>query len=169
MDSCNDGTGGAYHGDESCDRIVVEALGGGYLQVGRVAVIKATVWAWSTGSSDTADFYYSNTATTPSWNHISSKVPSGGGAQVVTSEPFVLTSTEMAVRVNFRYSGSTSPCSGGSYDDADDLVFAVLPDVTGPPVTNAPTDAPTNAPTDPPVSIIFVLPPFIDNSIALDF
>jgi leucyl aminopeptidase len=29
------------------------------------------------------------------------------------------------VRGNFRYQGSASPCASGTYNDRDDLVFAV--------------------------------------------
>jgi len=35
------------------------------------------------------------------------------------------------VRANYRYLGSQSSCSGGAYDDADDLVFTVEVDTDG--------------------------------------
>lgn len=150
IDSCTDGSSGSYHGDESNDAIEVSAIGGGFLQIGRLAVAKATVWAWNNGSSDTADFYVSDTVgPTPNWVHIGSVQPPGGGAQVLTSEPFELTSTLQAVRVNFRYSGEQSSCSVGGYDDADDLVFAVAPSGPyEPPASDAPSKTPTDAPTD---------------------
>jgi leucyl aminopeptidase len=34
-------------------------------------------------------------------------------------------STLQAVRAQFRYQGSASSCTSGSYNDHDDLVFAV--------------------------------------------
>lgn len=98
-----------------------------------MATVKAFVWAWGSGGSDTADFYVSNTATSPNWVHIGSVQPLGGGASVLESPSFELTTTLQAVRVNFRYNGSQSSCSTGSYDEADDLVFAVAPIGGGPP------------------------------------
>ena len=50
----------------------------------------------------------------------------------------------MAVRVNFRYNGAEGPCTTGSYDDRDDLVFAVESTIDG---TAAPTTSPTVSPT----------------------
>ncbi len=142
LDDCVDGSSGTYHEDESNDAIEVSAEGGGFLQVGRLAVIRATVWAWSDGSSDTADFYVADSVDpSPKWVHVGSAKPSGGGAQVLTSPPFQLRGTLMAARVNFRYAGSRSPCSEGAYDDVDDLVFASLPG--GPVATDAPTKGPT--------------------------
>ncbi len=125
LDSCTDGTSGSYHSDESNDRIVVKTLDGYDFSVGATVEIEATVWAWSTGSSDTLDLYYAADANSPSWVYITSIVPPGGGAQPLSATYTLPDSPLQAVRANFRYTGTVSPCSGGSYDDADDLVFAV--------------------------------------------
>lgn len=156
IDGCTDGSTGTYHSDESNDAIEVSVVGGGLLQVGKYAVVKATVWAWSTFTSDTADFYVTEGDSDPTWVFIGSVKPSGGGAQILESKPFALTSTTQTVRVSYRYQGSANPCSTGNYDDADDLVFAVASDTPVPPTppptpspTPAPTPAPTQAPTPP--------------------
>ncbi len=108
------------------------------------------MWAWNAGTSDTADFYVSDSVPNPNWVHVGSVQAPGGGAQVLTSPHFELTSTLMAARVNFRYNGSRSPCSGGNYDDVDDLVFAVLSDAPAMPTTAGPTTGPTAGPTRQP-------------------
>ena len=125
LDTCTDGSSGSYHSDESNDRIVVTNLSGTGFTEGDTVEIAATVWAWSTGSSDTADFYYTADANSPSWTYIGSVVPPSGGAHTLTQQYTLPAGSLQAVRVNFRYTGSVSSCSGGAYDDADDLVFAV--------------------------------------------
>ncbi|MCP3980358.1 MAG: hypothetical protein GY716_13735, partial [bacterium] len=127
LDGCADGTSGTYHSDESNDRIVVSTLDGGNFTEGDTVQIDATVWAWNTGSSDTLDLYYAADANSPSWTHVTSIVPSGGSAQTLSVQYTLPAGSLQAIRANFRYTGSASPCSGGSYDDADDLVFAVEP------------------------------------------
>ncbi len=125
LDSCTDGTSGTYHSDESNDRIVVRTLDGGNLTEGVTAEVAVTVWAWSTGSSDTLDLYYADDANSPSWTLLGSFVPGGGGVQTITTQYTLPTGSMQAIRANFRYQGSQSSCTTGSYDDADDLVFTV--------------------------------------------
>ena len=125
LDSCTDGTSGSYHSDESNDRIIVRTVGGGNFAAGATVEVEATVWAWSTGSNDTLDLYYAADANNPSWVYITSISPSAGGAQTLSAQYTLPSGNLQAVRANFRYNGSQSSCSGGSYDDADDLVFAV--------------------------------------------
>ena len=108
--------------------ITVSAVGGGQLQVGAPAEIEAKVWAWGDGSFDTADFYYTaNVNNSPSWTFIGSVDPNGGGIRTLMAEFTLPDSTLQAVRVNFRYSGSQNSCTGGNWDDVDDLVFTVAP------------------------------------------
>jgi hypothetical protein len=127
LDVCADGTSGSYHSDESNDRIVVSTLDGGNFTEGDTVEIAATVYAWSSGTSDTLDLYYAADANSPAWNFIGSIVPPGGGTQVLTAQYVLPAGGMQAVRANFRYQGSASPCSAGSYDDHDDLVFTVEP------------------------------------------
>jgi len=123
--SCSDGTLGTFHSDESNDRIKVASTNGGSLTHGNTATITATVWAWNTGSSDALDLYYAANANSPSWVFIGTIVPTAGGAQTLSVTYTLPTGSLQAVRANFRYLGSASSCSTGSYDDHDDLVFAV--------------------------------------------
>ncbi len=123
--SCSDGTLGTFHSDESNDRIKVASTSGGSLTHGNTATITATVWAWNTGSSDALDLYYAANANSPSWVFLGTIVPTAGGAQTLSITYTLPTGSLQVVRANFRYLGSASSCSTGSYDDHDDLVFAV--------------------------------------------
>ncbi len=141
FDSCPDGTLGTYHSDESVDMITV-STSAPQLQGGVTATIEATVWAWLNGSYDTADFYYSDTVgSDTTWTHIASIRPGSGGLITLAANYTVPSDSALqAVRVNFRYNGSQSPCSGGLWDEADDLVFAVA---TGPAMVDpGPQEAP---------------------------
>ncbi len=130
LDACADGTAGSYHSDESNDRIVISTLDLGNFTEGDTVRIDATVYPWDTGSSDTLDLYYAADAASPSWVFITSIVP-GSGVQTLSVQYTLPTGTLQAVRANFRYQGSVSPCSTGTYDDHDDLVFAVEADSDG--------------------------------------
>ena len=146
LDVCNDGTAGTYHVDESNDRIVVTAVNGSDFTEGDTVRIDATVWAWSTFTSDSLDLYYAADANSPSWVFIATLQPSGTDQQTLSATYTLPTGTLQAVRANFRYQGSASPCSGGTYDDHDDLVFAVgsAGGNTAPAVTiNAPANGST--------------------------
>ena len=126
-DSCADGTSGAYHVDESNDRIVVSTLDGGNFTEGDTVEIAATVWAWSTFTDDTLDLYHADDANSPSWTYIGSFTPPGTDQQTITTQYVLPAGTLQAVRARFRYQGSPSPCATGGWDDHDDLVFAVEP------------------------------------------
>jgi hypothetical protein len=121
--SCADGTSGTFHSDESNDRLMVTSSGG-LLTHGTTVTVTATVWAWSTGSSDALDLYYAANANSPTWVLIGTFVPPAGGAQNISATYTLPTGSLQAVRANFRYQGSASSCSTGAYDDHDDLVFA---------------------------------------------
>ncbi len=123
--SCADGTSGTFHSDESNDRILVASTGGGTLTHGQTVKVTATVWAWSTGSSDALDLYYAANANSPTWVFIGTILPPAGGAQALSATYTLPTGALQAVRANFRYQGSASSCSTGAYDDHDDLIFAV--------------------------------------------
>ncbi|MEM9593102.1 MAG: hypothetical protein AAGD06_02495 [Acidobacteriota bacterium] len=125
LDGCTDGTAGTYQSDESNERIVVSTLDGSDFTEGATVQVDATVYAWSTGAADTLDLYYAADANSPSWTLIGSIVPPGGGIQTLSAQYTLPAGSLQAIRANFRYQGSQSSCSGGTYDDADDLVFAV--------------------------------------------
>ncbi|HZQ70072.1 MAG TPA: choice-of-anchor D domain-containing protein [Terriglobales bacterium] len=124
--TCADGTSGTFHSDESTDRIVVATTDGSNLAPGKTVTVTATVWAYSTGSSDALDLYYAADATNPSWVFIKTIVPPAGGAQALSTTYTLPTGGSLqAVRAQFRYQGSASSCTSGAYNDRDDLVFAV--------------------------------------------
>jgi len=123
--ACADGTSGTFHSDESIDRLVVASTGGGSLTHGQSVKITATVWAWNTGSSDSLDLYYAANANSPTWVFIGTILPPAGGAQSLSATYTLPTGALQAIRANFRYQGSASSCTSGSYNDHDDLIFAV--------------------------------------------
>ena len=122
--SCSDGTSGTFHSDESNDRIVVTSTGGGALTHGTTVTVTATVWAYSSFTSDHLDLYYAANANSPTWVLIGTFTPSGSGARSISATYTLPTGSLQAVRANFRYLGSASSCSTGAYDDHDDLIFA---------------------------------------------
>jgi subtilase family serine protease len=122
--SCADGTSGTFHSDESNDRIVVTSSSGP-LTHGTTATVTATVWAWSGFTSDSLDLYYAANANSPSWVFIGTIKPTKAGAQSLSATFTLPTGSLQAVRAQFRYLGSASSCTRGSYNDHDDLIFAV--------------------------------------------
>ena len=123
--ACADGTSGTFHSDESNDRIVVTSTGGGGMTHGTTVTVTATVWAYSSYTSDHLDLYYAANANSPTWVLIGTFTPAGSGARSISATYTLPTGSLQAVRANFRYQGSASSCSTGAYDDHDDLIFAV--------------------------------------------
>ncbi len=144
LDVCNDGTSGTFHSDESNDKIVVSTTDGSDMTEGATVRIDATVYAWNTGSQDTLDLYYAADANSPSWVFITSIGTPAGGVQTLSATYTLPTGTLQAVRANFRYQGSASTCSGGNWDDHDDLVFAVKAAGGGNTAPNVTITAPAN-------------------------
>ena len=128
LDGCADGTSGSYHSDESNDRIVVSTLDGADFVEGATVRIDATVWAWTTPSSDTLDLFYAADANNPSWVLIDSIVATVAGEQTLSAQYTLPAGTLQAVRAQFRYQSTNAACASGGYNDRDDLVFAVNPD-----------------------------------------
>ena len=141
--SCADGTSGTYHSDESNDRLKVSTADGTNLAVGKSVKVEATVWAYST-SADKLDLYYAANASSPTWTFLGTLSPGGTGSQTLSATYTLPTGSLQAVRARFRYQGTAGPCTTGSYDDHDDLVFAV--EGGGTPDTTLPT-ASLSAPT----------------------
>jgi hypothetical protein len=124
-DSCADGTSGAFHSDESNDRIKVSTVDGTDFAAGKSVRIDATVWAWTTPAQDALDLYYTSNASSPSWTFLATIVPPAAGAQTLSATYTLPAGANQAVRARFRYQGSASACTTGGYIDHDDLVFAV--------------------------------------------
>jgi len=134
--SCADGTSGTFHSDESNDRIRVFTTDGSNFAPGKTVTVQATVWAYSSFTSDHLDLYYAANATAPTWTLIGTINPTAAGSQVLSAN-YTLPSggSLQAVRAAFRYQGSAAACAAGAYNDRDDLVFAVgagAPDTTPP-------------------------------------
>ena len=123
--SCADGTSGTYHSDESSDRLVVATTDGTNFAPGKTVMISSTVWAYSSFTSDALDLYYAANASSPTWTFLKTIVPTAGGAQTLTATYTLPSGTLQAIRAQFRYQGSASSCTTGSYNDHDDLAFAV--------------------------------------------
>jgi leucyl aminopeptidase len=125
--TCADGTSGVFHSDESNDRLKVSTTDGSRFAAGKTVRIEATVWAYSTFTSDKLDLYYAASANNPSWVFIGTLTPTKAGSQVLSATYTLPAGAVQAVRANFRYGGSAAPCAAGTYTDHDDLVFAVTP------------------------------------------
>ena len=137
IDDCEDGASGKYKQTESIEAITITASDagtGGVLTAGAKARVTARVYTFEDGADDVADFYYTSDLKSPvDWKLIGSKAAGAAGIVTITSNEFVLPRAEVqAVRVNYRWTGGAplaSPCSGGEYDDVDDLIYVV--DTTG--------------------------------------
>jgi hypothetical protein len=125
--SCADGTSGAFHSDESLDRLVVSSADGGSLRTGGRVTVQATVWAFSSYTSDALDLYYAADARNPTWVLFATLTPTASGASTLTASYALPSGSLQAVRGQFRYGSGSGPCTLGSYNDRDDLAFAVSP------------------------------------------
>jgi bacterial leucyl aminopeptidase len=136
--TCADGTSGTFHSDESNDGIRVSTTDGTNMAAGKTVKVEARVWAYSSFTSDALDLYYAANANSPSWTFLATLSPTAAGAQTLSATYTLPTGALQAVRAQFRYQGSASPCTAGNYIDHDDLVFAVeggTPDTTPPSVS----------------------------------
>ncbi|MFY2561576.1 M20/M25/M40 family metallo-hydrolase [Corallococcus terminator] len=124
--SCADGVSGAYHSDESNDRIRVSTVSGNSFAPGEVIRVEATVWVFAI-RPDKLDLYHAPNANSPVWTKIATVAPVATGQQTLTATYTLPAGTLQAVRARFRYNGSAAPCGTTSYDDHDDIVFAVSP------------------------------------------
>jgi hypothetical protein len=158
-DMCIDGSAGEYHIDQSLDKIVIRSSTSEFLAEGSQATITATVYPVSsedgTLSYDYADFYYASDASNPMWTYIGTESPNPAikSAQNLHMTYTLPKGTTQAVRVNFRFLGSRGAnkgCSGGPYDDTDDIVFAVKENsgITSNPIGTTSTESPTKKPSD---------------------
>jgi hypothetical protein len=145
--SCPDGTAGIFHSDESNDRIQVSTMDGSLLATGKLVRVSATVWAWGGYTADKLDLYSAADASNPVWTHRGTLSPTAAGSQVLTTTFVLPRGSLQAVRARFRYQGTAGPCGSGSYNDHDDLVFAVEGGSDEPPVVSitSPADGATVA------------------------
>jgi hypothetical protein len=133
--SCADGTSGTFHSDESNDRIKVSTTDGTDFAAGKTVRVDATVWAWTTPTSDHLDIYTAADASNPVWTFRATLNPTVAGAQTLSTTYTLPTGGSVqAVRANFRFNGSAAACGTNSgFDDHDDLAFAVSGGAPPPP------------------------------------
>ncbi|HYH99051.1 Ig-like domain-containing protein [Hyalangium sp.] len=125
LGSCADGAGIDHSFYEKINRIRLSRVNGEAFAEGRPARIEVHVVAYYT-SSDALDLFYASDATQPSWTYLTTLRPSAGGAQILSTEYTLPAGSLQAVRAQFRVGGNNgSACSGGTYDDHDDVAFAV--------------------------------------------
>ncbi len=122
---CADGTAGSYHSDESLDALRIYTVDGTDLAAGKQVRVEATVWAYVGYSADFFDLYQS-TDGSATWSYVTTITATKAGSQVLTAT-FTLPpgGSTRAIRGQFRYGGSAGSCVAGSFNDADDLLFAV--------------------------------------------
>src|SRR6218665_325538 len=121
---CPDGTSGIFHNDESIDRIKVSTPDGTDLIAGKTAKIDVTVFSYST-TTDRLDLYSAANADSPEWKLIGTLTPASAGTSTLSTTYTLPTGGVQALRARFRYNGAQAACGNGTYDDHDDLVFAV--------------------------------------------
>ncbi|ATB28759.1 hypothetical protein MEBOL_002208 [Melittangium boletus DSM 14713] len=121
---CPDGTSGIFHNDESIDRIKVSTPDGTDLIAGKTAKIDVTVFSYST-TTDRLDLYSAANADSPEWKLIGTLTPASAGTSTLSTTYTLPTGGVQALRARFRYNGTPAACGNGTYDDHDDLVFAV--------------------------------------------
>jgi subtilisin family serine protease len=133
LDGCADGNSGSYRFSESVERVRVSRLGGDALAVGRRVRVDVDVWV-SSASINALDLYYTANANQPSWTYLATITPPAQGLQTLSAEYHLPAGSLQAIRAAFRSGGSPAPCRSGSYEDRDDLVFAVIeePDTVSP-------------------------------------
>lgn len=134
-DACADGTVGTYHVDPSVDGILVAMDDGSTLRSGKTARVEITVFASASSSSERVDLFTSGnpTSATPTWQYLTSLMPSRQGSQVLFTTMPVGTAGVHAIRAHYLRPLSLfqlpAACgtvqSANVVDDQDDLVFQV--------------------------------------------
>ncbi len=121
--TCADGTYGSYPSSESIDRLRVVSVDGTPIAAGTRVRIEATVWIRVT--LDRLDLFTAQNANAPAWTLLTTLVPAATGLQTFSAEVTLPSGDFQAVRASLRYGGTASACPSGSYNDHDDLAFAV--------------------------------------------
>ncbi len=123
--SCVESSSGGYGSDESLESIAVATQDGSPLATGKTVTVTVKVIAF--GSGDVLDVYSAPTVTSPAWTLRSTVPVNTRGANTLTTTFSLPAGAQQVIRGSFRYGGTSSPCPAGSYNDHDDLVFAVAP------------------------------------------
>jgi len=122
--SCADGTDGSFHSDESIDRLKISTADGTSFASGKVVSVEAAVWVSS--PDDVLDIFFAPDANHPSWTLKASATTDVFQQLKVLSASFVLPGgPRPAIRAQWRLLGTPEPCTAGTFNDRDDLVFTV--------------------------------------------
>jgi len=154
LGSCQDGTSGTFHADESLDGLRIRTLDGSVLAPGKTVEVEAEVWAYSTG--DYLEVFSAPNASQPAWTRVAIVRALGSGFNRLKATFVLPTGSLQAIRGRFSWGapGSTAyPCLSGFYADHDDLVFGVQPAPDRAPPTASITAPASGATLTGPVSV----------------
>jgi hypothetical protein len=128
-DSCADGNSGTSN-DGSVEKLVVKTLDRSTITPGKQVRLEVSVRC---GIGDRVDLYYATNAVSPSWSPLLvNQACTPTGAKLFTHTFNVAdVAGAHAIRAQVRNYGMASPCTTGSYNDHDDLVFSVSSPVAG--------------------------------------
>jgi subtilisin family serine protease len=127
--SCDDGMAGAWN-QEQLHRIRLSSVDGALFSRGGRVRLEVHVNVFDP-NLDALDLFYASDANNPSWTYLTTLKAGASGAQVLSTEYVLPAGFLQAVRAQFRQGGdASSACSRGSYDERDDMVFAVDADAT---------------------------------------
>ena len=129
LGACADGELGTYRVDESLDRLRVSTPDNTPLAAGKTVQIEATVWAFD--GDDSLDLFFAPDARNPVWVPLATLKPQQSGMNMLVFSFPLPEASLPVVRGNFRYQGMPGECTGGGFDDRDDLVFAIEPAAPG--------------------------------------
>jgi trimeric autotransporter adhesin len=105
------------------DHIKVSTADGTPFATGSMVSVTATIRT-SLAADDVLDFFHADDAAAPGWVLFASRAP-GSGTQTFAASYTLPRGALQAVRVQYRRGGGAIPCSAGTSNDRDDLVFAV--------------------------------------------
>jgi hypothetical protein len=128
---CYDGSASAGEAQrERINRLKVSSVDGAPFASGGRVRLDVHVTAFDT-ATNALDLFSASDARNPSWTYLTTLRPGATGAQVLSAEYVLPAGYLQAVRAQFRSGGdSGSACSTGSYDERDDVAFAVDGDPT---------------------------------------
>lgn len=123
--ACADGASSVYKQTESIEMLRV-AADVGALVPGAPVTVTVRYWAGTADEADQLDLYMAANALDPAWEYLTTLTPAAVGPNEGSFQATLPSGPLQAVRANFRFAQpGPSACSGGDFDDHDDLVFAV--------------------------------------------
>jgi hypothetical protein len=134
-------------------RLAVIRTDGGALATGKQVTIQATVRASHKYWQEYLDLYSAPDASNPTWTLLTTLQPSGIRDQVLSSTFLLPTGGMQAIRGVYRSQGSAQVCYPGSFNDHDDLVFAVTQEPDSVPPTAAITSPAPGSPVEELVTV----------------